>query len=133
MVEYTGRGYAQWWAGDSWSSDCHAGLQFNSSDECVNFITEHTWDVPVDATEHIFMSSITAENMKKSDRPDGIPRRAYMPEWVPAEKAVQDAVDEVEKMPADIRLTEAVMLLGQARDKVADYIDSFPKLSNIWQ
>ena len=30
---------------------------------------------------------------------------------------------EVEKMPADVRLTDAVILLQQAKDKVSDFID----------
>lgn len=51
------------------------------------------------------------------------PRRAKLYEMSPAEKAIWDATQEVEKLPADVRLTEAVILLAQAREKVADYID----------
>lgn len=54
---------------------------------------------------------------------DNIPRRAHIDQWCPAELAIQNAMRVVEEMPADVRLTEAVILLGQARDRVADYID----------
>lgn len=53
----------------------------------------------------------------------GIPRRARLNLFSSAEKAIWDATQEVEKMGADVRLTDAVILLGQAREKVADYID----------
>ena len=49
-----------------------------------------------------------------------------MDKWCPAEKQIQLATDEVEKMAADERLTEAVFLLGRARDMVADFIDGVP-------
>jgi hypothetical protein len=41
----------------------------------------------------------------------------------PAEMAITVAMNTVEDMPADIRLTKAVVLLGEARDLVADYVD----------
>ena len=41
-----------------------------------------------------------------------------------AEIAIHNAIVEVEKMGADILLTEAINLLSQARDKVADYVDN---------
>lgn len=53
-----------------------------------------------------------------------IPRRSYMHKWVPAEKAIFDAMLAVEYMPADPILTEAICLLQKARDKVADYVDA---------
>lgn len=56
----------------------------------------------------------------------GIPRRIDTRRWVPAERAIQDAVDSVERMPGDSRLTDAVILLSKARDAVADYVDAQP-------
>jgi hypothetical protein len=60
---------------------------------------------------------------------DGIPMtvptgnlRNQILEWVPAEHAIRAATMEVEAMPADVRLTEAVILLGGARQKVAQFI-----------
>ena len=51
------------------------------------------------------------------------PRRNQMTQWTPAEHAIYHAALAVEAMPADPRLTEAVVLLGAARDSVADYVD----------
>lgn len=42
----------------------------------------------------------------------------------PAEKAIYDAMQKVEELPADERLTDAVRLLQDAKNRVADYIDS---------
>lgn len=39
------------------------------------------------------------------------------------EKAIYAAMREVERMGADVRLTEAVTLLDAARNKVADFVD----------
>lgn len=54
---------------------------------------------------------------------DEIPRRARRDQWTPAEQAIQAALDAVEAVGADVRLTDAVVLLGAARDSVADYVD----------
>ena len=40
-----------------------------------------------------------------------------------AELAISNAMIQVEKLGADTRLTDAVILLMQAQNKVADYID----------
>lgn len=55
---------------------------------------------------------------------NGVPRRICKSYWTPAEQAVQDAVDLVERLGADVRLTEAVNLLAAARAKIADYVES---------
>lgn len=55
-----------------------------------------------------------------------IPRRARMDQWTPAERSIYDAMQAVEEMPADVRLTNAVNLLHQARDLVADFVDNIP-------
>jgi len=52
-----------------------------------------------------------------------IPRRCYIDKLVPAERAIHDAIVAVEAMPADRRLTEAQILLAQAKDKVSDFVD----------
>lgn len=41
----------------------------------------------------------------------------------PAELAILTAQRAVEAMPADVRITDASVLLSQARDKVADFVD----------
>ena len=50
-------------------------------------------------------------------------RRSCIFLLTPAEKAVFDAVNAVENVGADVRLTDAVVLLQQAREKLADYFD----------
>jgi hypothetical protein len=40
-----------------------------------------------------------------------------------SELAIQNAVWEIEKIGADVRLTKAVTLLSEAQDLVADFID----------
>jgi hypothetical protein len=54
----------------------------------------------------------------------GIPRRNRMDFWSPGECAIQGAVNVVEGMGADVRLTDAVILLGKAREAVADFVDA---------
>jgi hypothetical protein len=56
-----------------------------------------------------------------------LPRRVYQDLWNTAEKAIYDAMQEVEKMPADVRLTKAVILLSDAKDCVADFLDGVVK------
>lgn len=51
------------------------------------------------------------------------PRRCYEELQVYAERQITKAMAAVEAMPADVRLTDAVVLLGKAKDRVADYVD----------
>jgi hypothetical protein len=52
-----------------------------------------------------------------------IPRRNRMAEWIPAEHAIFHAVDVVEKTGCHPLLTEAINLLHEAQNKVADYVE----------
>lgn len=52
-----------------------------------------------------------------------VPRRNDISRFTPAEKAMREAVLEVEKAGCHPLLTEAVILLQQARDKVSDFVD----------
>lgn len=52
-----------------------------------------------------------------------VPRRFRIDQNVPAELAIRAAMDAVEAMPADVRLTEAVISLGEALEHVADFVD----------
>ncbi len=54
---------------------------------------------------------------------DQIPRRIRIDLLTPAERAIYDAVQAVEALPPDVRLTQAVILLQQAREFVADFVD----------
>ena len=62
-----------------------------------------------------------------------IRRRSYIERRSPAEKAIMDAMAAVEKAGADVRLTEAVMLLDQAFNKVADFVDETPPCAGVGQ
>jgi hypothetical protein len=53
----------------------------------------------------------------------GHPRRIDLNAMSPTELSILKVVGEVELLGADTKLTDAVVLLQQARDKVADYVD----------
>lgn len=55
---------------------------------------------------------------------DDIPRRIRIDRLTPAERAIYDALIAVEAVGAHPLLTEAVVLLQEARSKVADYVDT---------
>ena len=57
-----------------------------------------------------------------------IPRRIDRTRHTPAERAITDAMHAVEEAGAHPLLTDAVILLGKARDRVADYVDRMPTL-----
>lgn len=52
-----------------------------------------------------------------------VPRRAFVDRYCPAESAIRRALLAVEAMGADTRLTKAVTLLGEAQERVADFVD----------
>lgn len=53
----------------------------------------------------------------------GFPRKIQLQLNTPSELAIRKAIGEIEGMGADVRLTNAVVLLSQALDIVADFID----------
>lgn len=53
----------------------------------------------------------------------GIPRRCRIDLLTPAELAIRAAVLKVEEAGCDPLLTDALVLLTQAKEKVADFID----------
>jgi len=53
-----------------------------------------------------------------------VPRRAQMLKWIPAEKAIAEAIDAVESLGADERLTDVVVRLGEAKDRLSDWADA---------
>lgn len=55
-----------------------------------------------------------------------IPRRNRIDLYTSAEKAIRAAILEVEEMGAHPILTEAVGLLGNAQNKVADFVELEP-------
>ncbi|HXP48482.1 MAG TPA: hypothetical protein VN922_00935 [Bacteroidia bacterium] len=56
--------------------------------------------------------------------PRNLPRRNQTDKNEPAELAIRNAMTEVEKVGADVELTEVGMLLESAFNKLADYIDA---------
>ncbi len=53
----------------------------------------------------------------------GIPRRIDQTLTVRCENAITEAMKEVECLGADVKLTEAIMLMTQARNLVSDFVD----------
>ena len=54
---------------------------------------------------------------------DGIPRRNRINLLTPVEKAAYDLTQAVEDLGCDLLLTDAIIYLGQARDKIADFVE----------
>lgn len=61
--------------------------------------------------------------MQKNDNRMNIPRRIDILRNTHAELAIRNAINEVEKVGADIKLTQSVILLSEALNKLSDYID----------
>lgn len=53
-----------------------------------------------------------------------IQRRNQLDKCIPAELAIFTAMQEVEKVGADVKLTQAIQKLQEAKDLVSDYIDN---------
>lgn len=51
------------------------------------------------------------------------PRRRFVDQHAPAERAIYEAMGAVEMLGADPLLTEAVTALGKAADLVADWLE----------
>lgn len=54
------------------------------------------------------------------------PRRIRLDQHTPAEAAITDAMRSVESAGCDARLTKALVLLSDAREQVADFVDGVP-------
>ena len=54
---------------------------------------------------------------------NGFPRRQNLETLTPAELAIRLAILAVESVGAHVLLTDAVVLLTQAKDAVADYLE----------
>ena len=52
-----------------------------------------------------------------------VPRRNRVSEMTAAELAIRIAIEVVEAAGCDVRLTDAVVLLGRAQERVADFVD----------
>jgi hypothetical protein len=61
--------------------------------------------------------------VRPAKRPDGLPTRIDRQWMTPAELAIMNAMEAVEKAGGSVALTDAVMLLAKARDRVADHVE----------
>lgn len=94
-------------------------MAFNYCPFCgANLHTENGGYVP--GTEP---PEITAKREAYDPQPRELPRRCYVDRYTPAETAIREAMRYVEDAGCHQLLTEAVVLLGQAKDKVADFVD----------
>lgn len=64
MIEMNHKGYAEWWTGKGWSSDCHQGMQFDDEHAGEEYMWATSNNVcssceGITVTEHIFMSPIS--------------------------------------------------------------------------
>lgn len=100
---------------------CHADCVDEEGDKCLmpdelsakNLSMEEGWQNDKDGRQYCPDCII----------PEGVPRRARIELFTPAEKAIYEAMQKIEEMPADVRLTDAVVLLQEAQNKVADFVD----------
>ena len=53
-----------------------------------------------------------------------IPRRIQLDQCIPAELYIFKAMEEVEKLGAGVKLTEAIIKLQEAKELISDYIDN---------
>jgi hypothetical protein len=74
-----------------------------------------------DGTPRLDAAKVTG--LEPSSPADAISRRNCLDKLTPAERAICDATQAVEALPPDVRLTDAVVLLVLARDRVADFVD----------
>lgn len=56
---------------------------------------------------------------------NNISRRLKIKDYTSAELSIYNAIKEVEKLKADIRLTEASCLLVKAKDMVSDFVGGY--------
>ena len=54
---------------------------------------------------------------------NGVPRRAMYEHLKPEEIAIIDIQNKIDSLGCDERLTDCIMLLSHARDRIGDYFD----------
>jgi len=86
---------------------------------------EFTQEQAEDVMQQAWLACVAAakERHRSKSMNGSISRRNRIDLHTPEEQAIREAMQKVEEMGADIRLTEAVILLGKAQNKVADYVD----------
>jgi len=72
------------------------------------------------------LDAVCAEREIAAGSKRELPRRCYVDLMTPAELAIREVIGKVESVGCDVRLTDAVVLLTQAKEKVADFVDDLP-------
>lgn len=70
-----------------------------------------------------YLKESNGDALIEIEKDGGFPTRSCLQLMTPAERAITDAMAEVEKAGASLALTDAVVLLGKARDRVADHME----------
>ena len=83
----------------------------------MNFYFDHKRNV-------LALQTSRRNQMRPHLRPDGIPTRNDEFYLTAAEKVINSAIEAVEALGASSALTEAVVLLVKARDRVADAVEN---------
>ncbi len=111
-VEYDMSGKAWFWSPRNSSNHCAASVDAADIDE---------WVTAAKASHPALSSAKVADSMNT------IPRRNDILKNSTAEVAIRDAMRFVEEAGAHPLLTDASVLLGQAFEKVADFVDGTAK------
>jgi len=80
-------------------------------------------DIPTDNSIVEIRCEVNQNQKPVKTDENGFPRRSRLDLNTPAELAIHNAIQEVEKIGADIRLTNAQIKLQEAKDLVSDFID----------
>lgn len=80
--------------------------------------------LPNGAERKIYRTNWPEHLQRPAKREDGVPTRIDTRYYTEAEKAIAKAMELVEAMGASAALTDAVTHLGEARNHVADHIES---------
>lgn len=103
--------------------DCGARLLRGASEQDVEFqerLDEHRMK------NHSTRDMTNGPEFDDDGKMTYVPRRIMFDKMTPAERAITEAMWAVEAEGCDQLLTDAIVLLAQAREKVADYVDRQP-------
>lgn len=88
---------------------------YNRSGETLNFTVKDN---------KIGKSQFIIEEVDTKNIINGFPRRNRIDLNKPSELAIRNAIEEVEKLGADVKLTDAVIKLNESLELVSDFIDN---------
>jgi hypothetical protein len=97
-------------------SDCRYTIKLIKNTETIEDFIEKMKLIKSEIEQ--FINHLETKNMDNE-----ISRRNRLDLCTPAELAIFKAMEEVEKIGADVKLTDAIIKLQEARNLVADFID----------